>query len=195
MHSIQVLAASMAAQAIARTQFHVGNGRAAPDRERRRSFVRQASSIQLDLHDGTRLRVPQAAGAQAYLLRFMRMSSCPPCLAHVRHIDAELETLRALGAQPVVVVPGGIDAARQMRERFKLHVPVASGADGDVHSLFGLEKQLFGIAQQSGTVLIDAAGVIRHQRAATLPIDSYRHAEVIDALHALVPAPESPTAV
>lgn len=46
----------------------------------------------------------------------------------------------------------------------------------------------------AGPMPSDADGVIRHERLATIPINSYRYAEVVQAPRALRPGLPAPTA-
>lgn len=106
-------------------------------------------TLELVRHDGTPLRIPGRDLGRAWMLYFMRTASCPPCLSHVKHIDAATEDFRALDVEPLIVVPDGAEAARQLQRRFDLRVGVASSPDDDVHVLFGLQKKLFGSCSAS----------------------------------------------
>lgn len=148
--------------------------------------MKAAPRITLSRHDGAPLTLPDPAGRQAWLLYFMRTSDCPPCISHVQRIDRELDVLRALGLEPLIVVPEGQPAAATLRARFGLRVAVAGSPLDDVHALFGLQKKLFGIAQQSGTVLVGGDGQIHLERVATIPLNSYRHEEVLEVARGMV---------
>jgi hypothetical protein len=51
--------------------------------------------------------------------------------------------------------------------------------------MIGLSKKIFGSMQQSGSILIDTHGIIRHAHGATLPTSSYDKKGVTAAIAAL----------
>lgn len=57
--------------------------------------------------------------------------------------------------------------------------------------MIGLSRRAFGSMQQSGSVLIDAHGIIRHAHGATLPTNSYDKKGITAAIAALRRGPET----
>jgi hypothetical protein len=60
-----------------------------------------------------------------------------------------------------------------------------TGADGSAHEAVGLLRAVFGAVQQSGTVVVDRAGLVRYAKAATLPTAGYDRAAVLRTLTVL----------
>ncbi|MET8910952.1 peroxiredoxin family protein [Micromonospora sp. NPDC004551] len=141
----------------------------------------------LDLVDatGASVRLHDYLDRMHVLLYFMRATTCPVCVRHVRDLARHVDEYAALGARIVVVVPEGPTTARAWAARQGLPFPVVTGAHGSPHEAFGLMRTVFGAVQQSGTVLVDPAGLVRHIKAATIPTASYEHAAVLRTLTAL----------
>jgi len=59
---------------------------------------------------------------------------------------------------------------------------VVTGRRGTAHEAIGLARKVFGTLQQSGSVLIDPAGVVRHAHAATMPTNSYDKKDIDSAI-------------
>lgn len=106
----------------------------------------------------------------ATLLYFMRSALCPVCTRHVRDLVASAGTLAAAGVRVFVAVPEDRPAAAAWRAKHRIPFPVLTGRP---HELVGLGRKVFGSVQQSGSVLVDAQGIVRHAHGATLPTGSY----------------------
>lgn len=63
--------------------------------------------------------------------------------------------------------------------------PVVVGAGTDVHAAVGLMRKVFGALQQSGGVLVDRDGIVRHAHSATNPGGSYDRQGVQQAISEL----------
>ncbi len=120
---------------------------------------------------------PAAAGARRRVLYFMRTADCAVCRGHVRRLAALAPELRALGADVVVIAPAAAAAAPSIAGQ---PFPVLL-VDG-LHAAAGLSRALFGKVQQSGTVLVDGAGVVRLVRRATIPFQAFDERELLAAL-------------
>jgi hypothetical protein len=57
-----------------------------------------------------------------------------------------------------------------------------TGRRGSPHEAVGLLRKVFGAVQQSGTLLVDRDGVVRHAHAATVPTNSYDRKGIIAAV-------------
>ncbi|WP_027343118.1 peroxiredoxin family protein [Hamadaea tsunoensis] len=132
--------------------------------------------------DGAAVRLHDYLDGRHVLLYFMRATTCPICVRHVRDLSRHIGEYAALGARIVVVVPEGPATARAWAARQKLPFPVVTGAQGSPHEEVGLLRTVFGAVQQSGTVLVDPNGVVRHVKAATLPTAGYDRAAVLRTL-------------
>jgi hypothetical protein len=67
----------------------------------------------------------------------------------------------------------------------KLPFPVVIGTADTPHAGVGLARKIFGSMRQSGTVLIDRAGVVRYLDVATMPTGGYSHRAVARAIQDL----------
>lgn len=117
------------------------------------------------------------------LLYFLRSTTCPVCNRHVRDLAAH--AARLAGVRVLLVVPEDRGTAAAWRARRDVGFPVLVGRGDRPHQRVGLGRRIFGTMQQSGTVLLDAAGTVRHLRAATVPTGGYDRAGVLAAVDAL----------
>jgi peroxiredoxin len=141
----------------------------------------------LDLVDasGAAVKLPDPGNGSPAVLYFMRATTCPICGRHVRDLARHADEYTALGARILVVVPEGLPTARAWAARARLPFPVVTGADGSPHEAVGLVRAVFGAVQRSGTVLVDAAGVVRYARTATMPTAGYDGPAALRAVAAL----------
>jgi len=69
----------------------------------------------------------------------------------------------------VLVIGGGTALAARLAARFlRLPFPVLHDPERAVYRAYGFERKL-GVFQQSGTVLVDREGVVRHRTAGLNP--------------------------
>lgn len=116
------------------------------------------------------------------VLFFMRTSTCPVCLRHVRALAGLAGTLAERGVRPYVVVPGGeADRARVQRRAGTLRALSSGGTAA--HGAVGLGRTL--MMQHSGTLLVDAAGRVAYVKTSAMPVASFSPKELTAAVRAL----------
>ncbi|MEU7790366.1 peroxiredoxin family protein [Amycolatopsis sp. NPDC049159] len=135
----------------------------------------------LELEDTAGRRVD--LGGHAVLLYFMRSTTCPVCRRHVRDLAENAETLAADGVRVLIAVPEDRETAAAWRAKQDIPFPVVTGRGA--HESVGLGRAVFGALQRSGSVLVDADGVVRHAHGATLPTGSYDKQGITAAVAAL----------
>jgi len=141
----------------------------------------------LDLVDatGAPVRLRDHLEHSHVLLYFMRATTCPVCVRHVRDLVRHADEYAALSAQILVVVPEGLPVARAWAARQRLPFPVVTGTAGSAHEAVGLSRAVFGAMQQSGTIVIDRTGLVQYTKAATMPTAGYDRAALLRVLTAL----------
>lgn len=132
-----------------------------------------APELALEDTTGNEVRLADLHGRCGVLLFFMRSASCPVCHAHVRDLAKRQDYFRANNIRVLVAVPEDRATAAAWKERSHTPFPVLTGRTGTPHEAFGLARRLFGTMQQSGSVLIDPQGTVRHAHGATSPLNSY----------------------
>jgi len=143
-----------------------------------------AATLLLSLQNGTeQFNIPNSLKRDT-VLYFMRASSCAQCNRHTRDLEKLLPELENHNLDVIVVVPEDEAAAEKVRQRNNLTIKVMTG-NGDAHALAGLDKKFLGIIQQSGTVVINRAGVVLYKRIATNPEDSFKVKEFKEYLMSL----------
>ncbi len=89
-----------------------------------------------------------------------------------RYLASQLGRLyadfQAAGSEVLLILGEPIDQARSYAEILHLPFPVLSDPDRAVYHHFGLGKRLF--LQQTATVIVDRAGVIRYLKRVTNPM-------------------------
>jgi peroxiredoxin len=141
--------------------------------------------LALEDSDGNAVRLADIRGTSGVLIYFMRTASCPVCNAHVRDLVARSDELGARGVTVLIAVPEGRTEAAAWKARSNIPFTVVTGEPGTPHQSVGLNKKVFGSLQQSGSILVDANGVIRHSHGATLPPMAYDKAGIAAALERL----------
>jgi peroxiredoxin len=114
---------------------------------------------------------------QTTLLYFMRTANCPVCLQNVRQLQKLLPEFQTHQIVIIVIVPDSIEAAGAVKQKNSLTMPVLFG-NGDAHALAGFDKKMFGMMQQSGSLLVDQTGEILSQKIATNPMQSFRKSDL-----------------
>lgn len=143
-----------------------------------------APDLELQLTDGRLVRLSDLRGENV-LLYFMRTATCAKCNAHVSDLAARRDELEAQGVRVLVALPEDLATATSWKAKREVPFEVAVGQSGTPHEAFGLNTKMFGMMQQSGTVLVDRAGVVRHVHAATVP--SYDREGILKAIRDLRP--------
>jgi peroxiredoxin len=141
----------------------------------------------LELEDttGRPLRLADHRGTDNVLLYFMRSVTCPVCALHVKDLAARAVDLADAGVRVLIVVPEGRSEAAAWQARRELPFPVVTGRHGSPHADVGLMRTVFGAMQQSGSLLVDRDGVIRHAHSATVPTGSYDRKGITAAINGL----------
>ncbi|WP_103342028.1 redoxin domain-containing protein [Amycolatopsis sp. CA-126428] len=140
-----------------------------------------APQLVLEDTDGQTVQLP---GHHAVLLYFMRSTTCPVCRRHVRSLAADAAALEAAGVRILIAVPEDRATAAAWRAEQEIPFPVLTTPRGTPHERAGLNRAVFGALQRSGSILVDARGVVRHAHSATLPTGSYDRAGIAAAVAA-----------
>ncbi|MCP2292373.1 peroxiredoxin family protein [Nocardia amikacinitolerans] len=144
-----------------------------------------APELALEDTAGQPWRLSDLRGAHSALLYFMRSTSCPICNRHVRDLVARRDQFAADDVRVLIVVPEARDAGLAWKTDHGIPFPVLVGSAGTPHESVGLTRKIFGSMRQSGTVLVDTDGIIRHAHGATLPVNSYDKKGIIGAIHSM----------
>ncbi|MFB9905968.1 peroxiredoxin family protein [Allokutzneria oryzae] len=141
--------------------------------------------IALEDTAGRAVRLGDYRGTDNVLLYFMRSTTCPVCNSHVKDLAGRAADLAAANVRVLVAVPEGRAEAAAWQAKRELPFQVVTGQRGTPHEAVGLTKKVFGAMQQSGSLLIDRDGVIRHAHAATMPTNSYDRKGITKAVNDL----------
>lgn len=143
----------------------------------------------LSLEDtaGQPVRLADYRGTDNVLVYFMRSTTCPVCNGHVKELVARAADFTAHNVKVLVAVPEGRADASTWQSNKSVPFLVVTGRHGTPHETVGLTKKVFGAMQQSGSILIDRDGVVRHAHGATMPVSSYDKKGVMTAIDALPP--------
>jgi len=142
-------------------------GAAAPD------FTLEGSEGSISLAD--------FLGRQPVVLFFMRELTCPVGLRNVARLQQLYDRLHAANMAVLVIGGGTREEATRLQQRLHLPFPVLADPERAVSARYGLDKVLH-VIQRSGTVLVDAQGVIRHLHRVTLPAEALDEAALLAAL-------------
>ncbi|NUW38243.1 redoxin domain-containing protein [Nonomuraea sp. SMC257] len=132
-----------------------------------------APDVALEDTDGRAVRLSDYRGRHAVLIYFMRSTSCPVCNRHVQDLVRRRGEFANDGVEVLVAVPEDRGEAAAWKARRGVPFPVLVGRGDTPHELIGLGRKVFGSLQQSGSILVDSAGVVRHAHSATLPTAGY----------------------
>ena len=120
-------------------------------------------------------------GRQPLVLFFMRELTCPVGQRHVARLRQLYDRLHAAN-MAVLVIGGGIhEDAIRLQQHLQLPFPVLADPERAVFVRYGLDKVL-NVIQRSGTVLVNAQGVICHLHRVTLPSEALDEAALLAAL-------------
>jgi peroxiredoxin len=150
-----------------------------------------APELQLTTTTGAGIGLREYRDSSEVLIYFMRHAGCPMCNRHVKHLAAHAAEYAAQEVAVLVAVPDDADTASRWAATKGLPFPVVIGAGRTPHAGIGLARKMLGSIQQSGTVLIDRAGVIRYLDVATMPTGGYSHRAVTEAIQDLHRSPAS----
>ncbi len=121
-------------------------------------------------------------GSHGAIVYFMRTPTCPVCNAHVKNLARLDANDEFSGVPPIVIVPGGKDAANIVAVRHgTANLSIWASEEG--HALFGLDVKM--TMQQSGTWVVDSDYTVSHATVSTIPIQGLDHVAVRAASTAL----------
>ncbi|QKW39955.1 peroxiredoxin family protein [Actinomadura sp. NAK00032] len=141
--------------------------------------------VLLEDTDGRDVRLSDYQGRSAVLIYFMRSTSCPVCNRHVQDLVRSWDEVAGADVQVLVALPAAREEAVAWKDKRRVPFPVLVGREGTPHEMLGLSRKVFGSMQQSGSVLFDRQGVIRHSNVATMPTSGYDKKGIIAAVQAL----------
>lgn len=134
---------------------------------------------------GRTVRLSDYQGRHVVLLFFARSTSCPVCNRHVRDLVGRGDELAANDVRVLLAVPEDRETAAAWRAKRRIPFPVLTSPRESPHEMIGLSRKVFGSMQQSGTILVDRQGVVRHAHGATLPTNSYDRLGIAAAIASL----------
>ncbi|WP_433424613.1 peroxiredoxin family protein [Microtetraspora malaysiensis] len=144
-----------------------------------------APDVVLEDTDGQAVRLSDYQGNHAVLIYFMRSTSCPVCNRHVQDLIRRRDELAADNVRVLVAVPEDRQAAAEWKAKRQIPFLVLTGRHSNPHEMIGLSRKVFGSLQQSGSILIDSQGIIRHAHGATMPTSGYQRKAITAAAQAL----------
>ncbi|KAB8188142.1 peroxiredoxin family protein [Microbispora catharanthi] len=144
-----------------------------------------APDVVLEDTDGQAVRLSDYQGNHAVLIYFMRSTSCPVCNRHVQELIRRRDEFAADNVRVLVAVPEDRRAAAEWKARRQIPFPVLTGRHSTPHEMIGLSRKVFGSLQQSGSILLDSQGIIRHAHSATMPTNGYHRKAITAAVQAL----------
>lgn len=132
--------------------------------------------------EGAAVRLGDYQDRSAVLVYFLRTTTCPVCNHHVRDLVDRAPTWATAGVEVLLAVPEDRAAAAKWRARRGVPFRVLTGG---AHEAVGLGRGMLGTMQQSGTLLVDAGGVVRYARGAAMPTGGYDGKDVAAAVERL----------
>ncbi|WP_213816611.1 redoxin domain-containing protein [Glaciihabitans sp. dw_435] len=121
-------------------------------------------------------------GDKGVFVYFMRALSCAQCNAAVAKMAKGHDAFDKAGVRVVIAVPEDLASATAWKAKKALPFDVVVGQSGTAHEEVGLLRKVFGLLQQSGSILLDRDGVTRYAHVSTNPGASYNEAEVAGAI-------------
>ncbi|GAB3989800.1 peroxiredoxin family protein [Actinoallomurus acanthiterrae] len=144
-----------------------------------------APDILLEDTDGRAVRLSDYQGENAVLIYFMRSTSCPVCNRHVQDLIRRRDEFAADDVRVLVALPADRREASAWKDKRQVPFPVLVGRRGTPHEMIGLSRKVFGSMQQSGSVLVDSQGIVRHAHGATMPTGGYDKKGIAAAIQGL----------
>ncbi|RKS79208.1 peroxiredoxin [Actinomadura pelletieri DSM 43383] len=144
-----------------------------------------APEMALEDTDGRVVRLSDYQGERAVLIYFLRATSCPICNRHVQDLIRSRDEFVGNDVQVLIVAPEGRSKAAAWKAKRKIPFPVLVGREGAAHEMVGPHRKVFGTMQQSGSVLIDSQGIVRHVHGATMPTGGYDKKAITAAVRKL----------
>ncbi|MEV0403374.1 peroxiredoxin family protein [Actinoallomurus sp. NPDC050550] len=144
-----------------------------------------APDVLLEDTDGRAVRLSDYRGKNAVLIYFMRSTSCPVCNRHVQDLIRRRDEFAADDVQVLVALPADRREAAAWKDKRQVPFPVLVGRRGTPHEMIGLSRKVFGSMQQSGSILVDSQGIVRHAHGATMPTSGYDKKGITAAIQGL----------
>ncbi|WP_436497157.1 peroxiredoxin family protein [Actinokineospora sp. HUAS TT18] len=141
-----------------------------------------APQLVLEDTEGQTVSLSDYQGRHAVLIYFMRSTSCPVCNWHIRDLVKEFA---ASDIRVLIAVPEDRETAAAWKAKRQVPYPVLTSRTDSPHGMVGLGRRVFGALQQSGSILIDREGLIRHAHSATLPTSGYDKSGITKAIASL----------
>ncbi|MBV8855469.1 MAG: peroxiredoxin [Acidobacteria bacterium] len=117
------------------------------------------------------------------VLLFYPGDETPVCTKQLCSVRDNWEEYRQTGAEVVGVSTDSVESHRKFAERYSLPLRLLSDPDRRVASLYGAKSWLPGRAARS-VVVIDADGIVRHNKAQALSLFRPKDDEVLAAIRA-----------
>ncbi len=106
-------------------------------------------------------------------------------MLHTVQLGQAATRIHERDAEVLVLGPGGAERARWLARLVRAPFPVAADPGREVFRAYGYARRVVSMIQQSGTVVVDRAGVVRLVRRATNPLGALDLPELERALDRL----------
>lgn len=145
----------------------------------------QAPDFSLQDGDGKGWRLSDQRGKTVVLL-FYPGDETPICTRQMCSVRDRWEDYRATGAEVVGISKDSPESHRKFTEHHSLPLRLLSDADGEVAAMFGAKSWLPGRTARA-VVVIDADGIVRHNKAQPLSLFRPKDDEVLAAIRNATP--------
>lgn len=142
----------------------------------------QAPDFTLKDAEGADWRLSDQRGRVVVLL-FYPADETPVCTRQMCSVRDNWEQYRETGAEVVGVSTDSVASHKKFAAHHSLPLRLLSDPRGEVSRLYGAKSWLPGRAARA-VVVIDAAGIVRHNKAQSVSLFRPRDAEIIDAIRA-----------
>ncbi len=132
--------------------------------------------------DGNEWRLSDQRGRVVVLL-FYPGDETPVCTRQMCSVRDNWELYRETGAEVVGISTDPAESHKKFAERHELPLRLLSDPRGEVSRLYNAKSWLPGRSARA-VVVIDAAGVVRHNKAEAVSLFRPRDAEIIAAIRA-----------
>src|SRR4051812_21907095 len=99
------------------------------------------------------------------------------CLAFASQLGRHYEEFKAQGAEVLVIGGGPVNRAETMAKNVRLPFPILADPERNVYAHYSLSQKMI-VMQQSGLILVDKQGIIRHIQRFTNPQAWMRSKEI-----------------
>ncbi len=143
-------------------------------------LVRTPANLSFVNVNGTTTGLADLVGLDGAVLFFMRTSSCPVCLHHLKELADIATEISSSGKSIVIVIPDGVQASAKLTKKYPTFQFVVGDAAADAQRNLGLGAK-FGM-QRSGVLIVDSSTVPVYEHAATMPIFAFDKKELLENL-------------